>query len=121
MRKFDKQKFEKKHHFLERYVFHGLTNINDGFDAPTIFYFSSSDFSIALKRIERLKIGIYGIEPWDMNNHYYNVKLFNDYSTDPSDPKWYKKAYEEFKDTGENLKYAASYYVPEEFIKKKKL
>jgi len=114
MRKFDKQKFKAKNEYLVATIFHGdlITNLNTGFDAPSIFYFSESDFEILLKRVERLGLGIYGIEPWDMDNHYYGVKLFDDYSTNPSDPSWYKKAFLEFKATGDKLQYAASYYVP---------
>lgn len=73
--------------------------------------FSPSDFQIVLNRIERLALGIYGIEPWDMDNHFYDVKLYDNYSNAPSDSKRYRKAFEEFKATGEKLQYSASYYV----------
>ena len=55
---------ENKYNFLERNVFKGLTNLNDGFDTETIKYFSEADFKIVLERVEKLNITIHGIEPW---------------------------------------------------------
>ena len=102
-----------KNNFLDKNVFYGLTNLNDGFDVKSIKYFNESDFEIVLNRIEKLGIGIYGIEPWDMDNNYYDVKSYEEYNTNPSDSIWYRKAFEEFKATGEKLKYAASYSIPD--------
>lgn len=48
----------KKLKFLENYIFKGLTNLNDGFDVPTIYYFSKDDFDIVLKRVEKREVGI---------------------------------------------------------------
>lgn len=100
-----------KFEYLDKYIFYGLTNLNDGFDVDSIKYFNESDFEIVLNRIEELGIGIYGIEPWDMDNNYYDVKSYEEYNTNPSDSIWYRKAFEEFKATGEKLQYAASYYI----------
>ena len=50
--------------FLNKYVFHGLKNRNDGYDVPSIYYFSEEDFAIVLDRVQKLGLGIYGIEPW---------------------------------------------------------
>ncbi|CAD0009726.1 hypothetical protein [Flavobacterium chungangense] len=97
--------------FLKVNVFNGLKNLNQGFDAEEIYYFSESDFEIVLDRVEKIGIGILGIEPW-LNEKFYNVKSFDDYSNDCKDPKWYRKAFTEFKEDGEkNLLYAASYQV----------
>lgn len=108
---------ELKHNYLKENVYKGLTNLNSGWDSPYIYYFSEEDFNIVLNRIEELGIGIYGIEPWDMDNNYYDVKGYEEYNTNPSDPIWYRKAFEEFKATGEKLKYAASYYVLDDLLK----
>ncbi len=97
--------------FLEKHVFTGLTNVNYGFDSKTIHYFSESDFAIVLERVEKLGIGIYGIEPW-LDGSYYNTSGYEDYTNDPTDPAWYKKAFQEFVAEGKNLQYAASYYIP---------
>lgn len=112
MRKFDKQKFKFKNEYLEKNVYHGLANLNTGWDAPSIYYFNQVEFGILLSTVEKLGLGIYGIEPFDFDNHFFDVKLYNDYTKDPSDPKWYKKAFEEFKATGKALQYSASYYIP---------
>ena len=54
----------KKEKYLNENIFIGLKNLNDGFDAKTIYYFSETDFEIVLNRIDQLGLGIWGIEPW---------------------------------------------------------
>lgn len=111
MRKFDKQKFKFKNEYLEKNVYHGLTNLNTGWDAPSIFYFNEADFETVLNRVEKLGLKIHGIEPW-LGNLYYDVRLFNN-----SDSIFiYRKAFDEFKNSGEKLQYSASYFVPEELL-----
>ncbi len=109
---------KQKEKFLTENIYKGLTNLNTGWDAPTIAYFSETDFKTVLERIEKMSLGVYGIEPWDSDNHYFGLKLYDDYSSKPSDPSWYNKAFSEFIKTGEELQYSASYYVPEELLKK---
>lgn len=101
-----------KNKILEKHIFVGLTDLNIGWDAPTIAYFSETDFKTVLERIEKMNFGIYGIEPWTEDNHYFDVKLFDDYSNKPNDPLWYNKAFNEFIETGKVLKYSASYFIP---------
>lgn len=101
--------------YLISNVFVGLENLNDGFDSKNIYYFSESDFEILLNRIEKLGIGIYGIEPW-LNGAFYDVLSFEDYNTTAIDPKWYRKAFFEFKKSAKPLFYAASYKVPEKLL-----
>lgn len=55
---------EQKKHYLEANVFDGLKNLNNGFDASSIYYFSEADFEIVLERAKELCIWILGIEPW---------------------------------------------------------
>ncbi|WP_158655106.1 hypothetical protein [Flavivirga eckloniae] len=85
--------------------------MNDGFDSESIYYFSESDFEIVLDRVEKHGIGIYGIEPW-LNRTYYDVLGFDDFNTVPTDPKWYRRAFQEFKKSGKALLYSATYKVP---------
>jgi hypothetical protein len=101
--------------YLITNVFVGLENLNDGFDSKEIYYFSESDFDIVLNRIEKLGVGIYGIEPW-LNGVFYDVLSFEDYNTIATDPKWYRKAFFEFKKSGKPLFYAASYKVPKKLL-----
>jgi len=103
-----------KHEYLEKFVFKDLTNLNDGFDAEGIKYFSEEDFKIILSRIEKLKIGVVGIEPW-LDGNFYDVKCFEDYGAGfaPDSPEWFWHAFEGFKKENRNLMYAATYYIPE--------
>ena len=106
----DNYQIDKERNYLNTNVFYDLKNMNDGFDSESIYYFSQLDFEIVLNRIEKLGIGIYGIEPW-LNRDFYDVKDVEDYGGITTDSKWYKKAFEEFKKENENLLYAASYDV----------
>ena len=98
--------------YLNSAVFYGLTNLNNGFDAPAILYFSEADFEIILRRIEELKLGIYGIEPW-LDGKYFDTAIQEDFSDDPTNPDWYWKAFEQFKSLNLPLQYAATYFIPE--------
>ncbi|MDD3775339.1 MAG: hypothetical protein PHV08_05215 [Sulfurovaceae bacterium] len=110
----------KKQMFLDTYIFAGLTDLNDGFDAKGIRYFSEEEFAIVLERVERFGIAIDGIEQWKDGN-YYDCKVFELHAPieceESSDPRWYKSAFDAFAAEGEKLLYAASYEVPEHLIK----
>lgn len=100
-----------KDEFLITKVFSGLTNVNDGFDSPSIYYFSSVEFEIILNRVKDLKLGVFGIEPW-VNGEYFDVLTYDDYGKSPDDAEWYISAFNEFKNRNSNLVYAATYYIP---------
>lgn len=102
--------------YLESHIYNGLENLNTGFDAESIYYFSEADFEIVLDRIEENNISIFGIEPW-LDGSYYDVTTYEDYDTTANDPKWYRKAFSEFKKREEKLMYAASYKVPKTLFK----
>ncbi len=106
----------KELEYLKVNVYNGLKNLNDGFDSESIYYFSESDFEIVLNRVEKLGIGIMGIEPW-LNGDFYGVMVVEDFETVASDPNWYRKAFSEFKKIGKELMYAASYEVPKKLLK----
>lgn len=116
MKKPNKLKLKTK--YLEKNVFYGLQNLNTGWDSPSIYYFSEPEFKTVLDRVEQLELGIYGIEPWDLDHHYFDTKTYEDYSENSTDPNWYNKAFNEFKEAKVKLHYAASYYVPEELLKR---
>jgi len=98
--------------YLKANVFTGLQNRNTGMDSEAIHYFSETDFETVIDRVEKLGIGILGIEPW-LNGELYGVKVAEDYGGNPSDSKWYRKAFAEFKQSNEKpLLYAASYQIP---------
>ena len=96
--------------YLKANVFFGLKNMNDGFDSESIYYFLESDFEIVINRVEKLGIGIMGIEPW-LNGEFYDVKIDENYGAVPTESKWYRKAFDEFKKDNQNLLYAASYKI----------
>jgi hypothetical protein len=108
-----------KEMFLDTYIFSGLTDLNDGFDAEGIRYFSQEDFAVVLERVERYEIAIYGIEPWK-DGSYYDCKVFEldapIQCEKPSDPIWYKSVFEAFVAEDNVLQYAASYRVPDEIL-----
>jgi hypothetical protein len=107
-----------KEEFLDTYIFEGLTDLNDGFDAETIKYFTEQDFDKVLDRVEKYGLSIYGIEPWQ-DGEYYDCKVFESYEDNyesAADPKWYRSVFEGFIVQGEVLQYAASYGVPEELL-----
>ena len=105
----------KKEEFLKSKIFFGLKNLNDGFDSESIHYFSESDFQIVLDRVEKNGIGIYGIEPW-LHGYFYDVKVHEQLKAEPNNPSWYREAFSEFKKSGKNLQYSATYQVPKKLI-----
>ena len=76
------EKRNKKNEYLEKNVFYGLKNLNDGFDASSNKYFSEEDFEIVLKPIKEFKLGITGIKPWK-DGEYYCVVTFEEKTEDP--------------------------------------
>ncbi|MBC8987554.1 hypothetical protein H9X96_17430 [Pedobacter sp. N36a] len=108
--------------FLQKHLFHGLKDLNDGFDIVSISYFNEKQFNVVLQRVELLKdIGVYGIEPHILDQEtgefvYYAVDTFENYLTYPQDPEWYMKSFEKFKGTGEELYYSASFYIPGNYL-----
>lgn len=97
--------------YCDKHLFYGLTNLNDGFDDSRIKYFSEKDFEVVLERVKSLGIGIFGIEPWK-NGCYYDCKVYESYTSDPTDATWYMTCFENFKKRGDNIVYAASYHIP---------
>lgn len=104
-----------KTEFLKKNIFLNLENQNDGFDSDAILYFSESDFEIVLERIEKLGIGIYVIKLW-LAGEFFEVKLNEDYRKKATDPKWYKKAFSEFKRQQPKLQYSATYKVSDKLL-----
>ena len=112
-----KDRLKKIGGYLDKHVFYGLTNLNDGFDAMSIKYFSETDFKIVLERVKEFGIGITGIEPWK-DGEFYDVMIYEMVTNNPADPEWYLKAFEDFKKDDKNLQYAASYSVSDKQLKK---
>lgn len=108
-----KEEYNKKIDYLEQHVFYGLKNQNDGFDAESVNYFLEEDFKMVLDRVEKLNIGITGIEPW-LHGEFYDVLVAGDYGTNAFDSNWYKSAFEKFRTENKNLLYAAGYIIPSE-------
>lgn len=109
----DRQKKYKE--YLDRHIFVGLKNINTGFDAPGIFYFSESDFEKVLDRVQKFGLGITGIEPWQ-GGQFFAVITYEDSGMEKTNPNWYRDAFKYFKDLNEDLQYAASYFIPDNIL-----
>lgn len=99
---------DQKTNYLKTNVYFGLQNKNDGFDSESIYHFSESDFEIIIERTETIGIEILGIEVW-LNNEFCDVKTAEDYK--PTESKWYRKAFSDFKKENPNYIYSASYNI----------
>ncbi len=105
----------EKSEFFEKNIFLDLKNHNEAFETDSIFYFSEADFEIVLARIEKFGIGIYSMEP-RLKGVAYEVKRNEDYRKKATDPKWYKRAFLEFKKKEPKLQYSATYKVSEKLL-----
>ena len=112
----DKDIDRLREEYLEKNIYTGLRDLNTGFDVPGIRYFSKEDFEILLDRCEKDGIGIYGIEPWK-DGEYYDVWTCEEFDCEPTDPEWYRTAFDDFATRGVELQYSATYYVPAKLIK----
>lgn len=101
--------------YLKRHVYLRLSNVNDGYDVPGIYYFKPHDFAVVLQRVQELGIGINGIEVW-RNKQPYGVLTSYDYNLEPHDLNWYIPAFMYFEDLGLDLTYSASFEIPYELI-----
>ena len=106
----------KEEEFLEKYVFYDLEDLNDGFDSPSIKYFSKDDFEKILDRAEFYGLKIFGIEPWP-DRQFFNVRVYEEYDTLPENPEWYRDAYARFLEEGVTSYFSATYGVPEYLLK----
>ena len=110
----------EKTEFLEKNIFLNLENLNDEFDTDSLHYFSESDFEIVLERIEKLGIGIHEIRP-RLEGEALDSKPNEDYRKKATDPKWYKKAFSEFKKQQPNLQYSATYKVSDKLLNRQNI
>ena len=51
-----------------------------------------------------------------LNGDFYDVKVHEQINAEPNNPSWYKEAFSEFKKSGKNLQYSATYHVPKKLI-----
>lgn len=107
----------KEEEFLDKYVFYDLEDLNDGFDSPSIKYFSKDDFEKILDRAEFYRLKIFGIEPWP-DRQFFNVRVYEEYDTSADNPEWYRDAYDRFLEEGVTSYFSATYGVPENLLKK---
>lgn len=106
---------ERAKEFLDQFIFYGLKNLNTGFDAPGIKYFSKEDFEIVLDRVEFFKLSIYGIEAWP-NKQYGDTEVYQSYRKKPANPKWYRSAYKKLLKRGITSHFSASYGIQGELL-----
>lgn len=96
----------------ESVLYDGLTDLNTGFDVPTIKYFSEEEFEIVLNRVDKLGLNMNGIEPF-LDGYFYTVVAPSDFEYDNSGRKWYWQAFEYLRSLNKNLQYSASIFNPE--------
>ena len=92
-----------------------LKNLNENFEENSIHYFSASDFEIVLQKVEYFGIGIYTIEGI-LDGASYGVSDHEAHHKKATDPKWYKKAFLNFKNGKSGLLYSATYKVSNKLL-----
>ncbi len=107
-------KRNRKEVFLNKHVFQGLTNLNDGFDAGAIKYFSQEEFEIVLERVHALGLYVGGIEAFK-DKQFYKVEVGDAYDG-TTGRDWYFESLKKMKSEGIPLLYSASYYTHKEMF-----
>lgn len=103
--------------FLEKNVFTGLKNLNEGDDKDTKQQFSELDFETVLERVEYFGIGVYAIESWE-NGESLAIATHEDSKKKATDPKWYQKGFLTSKSRQPGLSYSATYKVSNKLLAK---
>tara|TARA_R110000796_G_scaffold88850_4_gene191863 strand:- start:7767 stop:8093 length:327 start_codon:yes stop_codon:yes gene_type:complete len=101
--------------FLEKNVFVGLKNLNENFEKNHVHYFSAEDFEIVLQKVEYFGIGVYTIEALS-NGSSFGISDHEAHHKKATDPKWYKKAFLNFKNGESGLLFSASYKVSNKLL-----
>lgn len=63
-----KRKTDPEYQFLWEVIFHGLEDLNTGFDSPFLPHFSPDDFAIVIQRCAQHRVRIIGIEVFDISS-----------------------------------------------------
>ncbi|MBU2930092.1 hypothetical protein [Winogradskyella psychrotolerans] len=105
----------KQSEFLEQHIFNGLENVSDGFEDTSMHYFSESDFDAVLKKAEHFGLSIYKIETF-LDGKAFDTSNHDAFKKKATDPKWYTKAFSDFKKRQEGLVYAATYKVSKKLL-----
>ena len=104
--------------FLEKKIFTGLKNVNDGFEKDGTQFFSETDFEIILQRAEHFGLSIYSIELW-AKGEALKYSSHEDHKKKATDPKWYKKEFLTLKTSQSGLFYSAKYKVSKKLLARK--
>ncbi|MFC4632584.1 hypothetical protein ACFO3O_01620 [Dokdonia ponticola] len=107
----------EKNEFLEKHIFTDLQNLNTFVEADGVYTFSEANFATVLERVAHFGIGIYAIET-STNGDVFDTKTNEDYKKKVTDPKWYKRAYIDFKKRQANLNYTATYRISDKLLAK---
>jgi len=96
--------------FVEKHLYQGLTNLNDGFDSPCNYYFSKEDFTILLQRLDRFGIRVHAIEPFP-DKKFGGIADPWGYSHGPDLPPWHWRAFEDFQAQGIDSYFCAYFHT----------
>ena len=87
-------------------LFESLTNLNTGFDSPSIKHFSETDFRIIMNRCKDNKVKIYGIESFTTNGEFIDCivqEMYDEYDLEEQNQKqdedydtWFLRAFDDF-------------------------
>jgi hypothetical protein len=99
--------------FYDDVIFKGLTNHNDGFDAPTIQWFSKEDFDIVLKRASENKLFISAIEHFPLESSD-DCRTY--YPVDQGSVAWYFTEFANLVEEGRTNLFSVSFSDPQDFF-----
>jgi len=85
--------------FTRENLYNSLTDLNTGFDAPSIKYFSETDFITIMTRCKDNQVDIYGIESFTKNGEFIDCIVKEMYIDDENNDNnlWYLEAFQDLK------------------------
>lgn len=93
--------------FLEKHIYKGLSNLNEGQTENPIFRFSEKDFALFLERAAYYGLRVYTIETF-LDDQVHGAANHEDFRKKATDAAWYEKAFATFRLTQVGLTYSAT-------------
>lgn len=92
-------------------LYRGLKNQNTGFDAPSIAHFCSADFATVINRCEALRLGINGIEVFEIVDGAARLLDIVFAAADEKGYAWARRVAERY-GNGSNVTFSATFCNP---------
>jgi hypothetical protein len=102
--------------FLERIIFKGLKNYNNGYDPAPLHHFCPYEFVEVMNRAEKYGVTILGIERWE-NKELQKATYFEDYRSNASEKNWHRLGYNNIvTEPMDAFVLSATFDVPAEYL-----